>query len=261
MIRIKNGIGVYFAAVLAFVLLGYALGGGTPRSLFAAPFSSDAFLGTDGRGFSMVRVSLKVFAFSFSHALVAAFLASMLGATLATVAQYSRRFSEALGRLVDAFQSFPSFIALIVIDGLIFRGGSWALVFAFAFTQWAEAYRVVDAYFAAELSNSYVVASRALGATRTRVLQDLLRTSWRSVWFPLAVDQVSAFLLLETVAGFFGLPTGEWSVGTMFLSLRSHPTAYWLVVPPAALLFFGLFPLRLTSDKLRNRVYLRDPRS
>ncbi|MFI0607780.1 MAG: ABC transporter permease [Anaerolineae bacterium] len=217
-------------------------------------------LGTDQLGRDQLsrmlygaRVSLLIGIFSVT-------LAIALGTLLGAVAGFwGGRVDGLIMRLMDIMLAFPSLLLALAVVVIIGKGLLNAML-AVGIISIPNYARIVRASVLAEVHKDYVEASRALGASRGRLL-------WRHV-LPNALSPliVSGSLgigtaILDTAGlGFLGLgaqpPLAEW--GLMLSDNRQKLFGeWWLVVAPGLAIMLTVLGFNLLGDGLRD---IMDPR-
>jgi len=174
---------------------------------------------------------------------------------------YGGRFDRFVNVVVmNAFLSFPGI--LIAIAFVAFRGpGIFNLIFALSLGGWVGYARLVRAQVLAAREKEYVEASRALGATDSRILlRHILPNIIQPVIVQAAIGMAGA-ILAEATMSFLGLgvppPTASW--GSMLNDGRSHLfDAPHLVIFPAITVMLAVLSFNFIGDALRD---LLDPRS
>lgn len=120
-------------------------------------------------------------------------------------------FDELLSRPVEFVQSFPSVVVVAVVRAIDPEGSIWSLVLAIAAVRWAEIARLVREEVARLSSENFVLAARALGCPRRRIVRRHIA--------PLALGPIvvslmfsaASVVLLEVAVSFLGLGLpGSW---------------------------------------------------
>ena len=172
-------------------------------------------------------------------------LAIAFAATSVTlVAGYSGgKIDNVLMRIVDLFFAFPFLVLIIAIIAML--GPSLFNIFlAIWITSWVAYARIMRAQVIVAKKQQYVLAARALGYSRTRVmLRHILPNTASAVIIFSMVDAIGNIILAASL-GFLGLgvqpPTPEW--GTMISDGQNYiTTAWWLTtLPGLAVVFVGV---------------------
>jgi len=166
------------------------------------------------------------------------------GTIIGLVAGYfGGRIDNVLMRIVDLFFAFPFLVLIIAIIAML--GPSLLNIFlAIWITSWVAYARIMRAQVIVAKKQQYVLAARALGYSRTRVmLRHILPNTASAVIIFSMVDAIGN-IALAAALGFLGLgvqpPTPEW--GTMISDGQNYIlTAWWLTtLPGLAIVFVGV---------------------
>lgn len=222
-----------------------------------APPGGAHLLGTDVNGMDIWSRVLYAARLDLGIAVSAVALAVVAGSTLGLVAGYlGGRLDDALMRLLDIFQAFPTFIMALVVAALL-GGGTLNLVLVIALVN-APAYaRLVRAEARSVRELPFIAASVTSGSPTWAVL-------WRHV-LPNSLTPVRVIAPLNcgwamlTLAGlsFLGLgvpvPIAEW--GAM-ISLGAGDVVagrWWTSVPPGLFLLGSVLGFSLLGEGLQER--------
>lgn len=224
------------------------------------PASPAHLLGTDHLGrdtFSRLLVGARV---SLTIALVATLAGLLVGATLGLVAAWRRGATEgAIMQVVDVLLSFPDMLLAIAVAAILGRGVSSTIVAVAIFSVPIFA-RLVRASAQAVVHADFILASRAAGASASRVL---LRHVLPQCYAPLLAQgtiTLGSAILFASGLSFLGLgvqpPDPEW--GAMLSRgrelLRSSPLG---AVAPGVAITMVVLSFSLVGDGLKDAL---DPR-
>jgi peptide/nickel transport system permease protein len=239
---------------------------GSPLGPSAAhPFGVDQ-LGHDvmSRVIYGTRVSLEV-------GIIGTAIATLIGLTLGTVAGYFRGWVDTvLSRTVDVVLSIPVLLlglgigAACAVRGCLggaISPGTGVIIFLIMLVNWTYVYRIVRGLVLSLREREFVQASRALGASDTRIM---FREILPNLVAPVIVYStllIPLNILLEASLSFLGVgvrpPTASW--GQMIAAATPiFNTAWWYMVFPGAALLLTVLAFNLLGDGLRDAL---SPRS
>ena len=191
----------------------------------------------------------------------AALLATAISALIGIVSGYAGgRFDLIVQRFVDAWQSFPDLIILIVVVSVIGPGmlqiiGTLALLLGIAGS------RIVRSAVISVREHMYVHASQSIGASVPRILWRHILPNVMAPIIVLFTTRVGTVILAESGLAFLGLgvppPAPTW--GSM-LSGSGRTYMFqgpWLALAPGLCLTAVVYATNVFGDALRD---LLDPR-
>ncbi|WP_394836916.1 ABC transporter permease [Pendulispora rubella] len=225
------------------------------------PFARRAHpLGTDGRGRDVLARVIHGTRTSFGVALfaVVAFLA--VGSVLGALGGFLGGVVDGLvSRTIEILSSFPTLVLVLVVQALLPHPTRTTLFVAIALARWPEIARLVRAEVLVVVSNDYVTAARALGASPWRVLLRHIIPNARAPIVVAAMFGIAQVVLIEASLSFLrvGVPPGTASWGEMLSELRDYSGAWWLLVVPGLAVFAVVSSLNLVGEALRDTL---DPR-
>jgi len=214
------------------------------------PFSRDVL----SRVIFGARVSLGVAAASV-------LIAVSLGTALGAVAGLAGGWVDAVCmRAVDAVLSVPRLlllIALVASTGPLPVGG---IILLLGLTGWPATSRIVRAEVRALRERDFVVAARAMGVARHRILSRHLLPAVAPQVLVAATVAFASVIPLEAGLSFLGLgvrpPTPSW--GSIILDGADRPAQlWWLVLFPGMAIVGVVFAVNAIGERLREAV---DPR-
>jgi peptide/nickel transport system permease protein len=251
--------------IVAAAALAPVIYSGDPLAMVARPLlwpgQNAAFpLGTDALGRDVAaglmhgaRVSLLV-----------GFVATTIGLTAgilvgASAGYRGGRIDDLLVRLIELFQTAPSFILLVVLVAI--AGPSIVTVtWAIGLVTWPTIARLVRAEFRALREKEFVMAARSLGFSHSRiVVREILPNALPSIIVTASV-MVATAILMEAALSFLGL--GDPNIvswGSMIGAGRELiRTAWYLTALPGLVIVLTVLSLNLIGDGLTD---LLNPRS
>jgi peptide/nickel transport system permease protein len=184
---------------------------------------------------------------------------TLLGSTAAYLGGY---WDRALVALLDIFMAFPGILLAIALAGLLGPGID-NLVIALSLVGWVGFARLARAQVLSVKQREHVLAAKALGTRRRRIIQ---RHLLPLIAAPLVVEAtfaVAAVVIAESGLSFLGLgvqpPDASWGSmirdGVRYLLVAPH-----LVLAPGIALFLVVLSVNLLGDRLRDRLDVRSAR-
>lgn len=217
--------------------------------------SREHILGTDQLGRDMFARVVYGSRVSLGIGLIGTLIGATIGITLGMIAGYRRgALDEAVMFLVDAQLALPTIVlALIAIS--IFGTGLVVLIAVVGIAGWESYARLTRGMVLSSREHQYVLAARAAGATRSRVMTRHILPNISAPLTVLATFQLTAIILLESSLSFLGIgvqpPTPSW--GSMIGQGRDYlATAWWIAVAPGVAIVMTTMAISLIGDWLRD---------
>ncbi len=231
------------------------------------PFGVDQ-LGEDvmSRVIYGTRVSLEV-------GIIGTAISTVIGVVFGLLAGYYRGWVDTLlSRTVDVVLSIPLLLLGIGIGaacavrgcfGGVVQPGLSVIIFLIAFATWPYMMRIVRGLVLSLREREFVEASRALGASHTRVMFREILPNLTAPIIVFASLQIPTNILIEAALSFLGVgirpPTASW--GQMISSATPiFNTAWWYMVFPGAALLLTVLAFNLLGDGLRDALNPRSAR-
>ena len=220
--------------------------------------SARHWLGTDNFGRDLwTRVALGA-RISLGIALASVGSALVVGTIVGLISGYFGGFLDLLlMRLVDLFLGFPPLILMMAVVAALGPGPAKvavALVAAF----WTEYARLVRAVTLSERQKEHVLAARALGAGRARILFRHILPATLGPILVLATLSIGTAVVAESGLSFlgFGVPPPAPSWGwTLAYGMRFLRTNMWLSTVPGLFILTTVMGFNLLGEGLRDRLY------
>lgn len=191
----------------------------------------------------------------------AAGFATVVSVLIGVVSGYAGgRVDMLIQRFVDAWQSFPGLVILIVAVAVLGPGmpqviGVLALLYGIAGS------RIVRGAVVSVRENMYVHAAQSIGAGTQRILWRHILPNVMPVVIVLFTSRLGATILAESALSFLGLgvppPAPTWG-GMLTGSARAYMyQGPWLALAPGLALTIVVYAINVFGDALRD---LLDPR-
>ena len=218
-------------------------------------------LGTDYLGRDQLSRILHGAQLSMIIGFGAAGLATIISVLLGVVSGYAGgRVDMVLQRFVDAWQSFPGLVILIVAVAVLGPGmpqiiGVLALLYGIGGS------RIVRSAVLSVRENMYVHAAQSIGAGTQRILWRHILPNVMPVVIVMFTARVGATILAEAGLSFLGLgvppPAPTWG-GMLSGSARTYMhQGPWLALAPGIALTIVVYSINIFGDAMRD---LLDPR-
>lgn len=164
-----------------------------------------------------------------------------------------------LTRLIETLTAFPPLVLVLTVQAILPRPTLVTMLLAIGLIRWPEIARVVRAEILIVVSQEYVLAARALGASPLRVLVKHVAPNVKGPVLVAMTFGLASVVLVEASLSFLhvGVPIDTPSWGEMLSEVRGRSAAVWLLIPPGVLLLTCLASLNAVAETLRE---LLDPR-
>jgi peptide/nickel transport system permease protein len=231
-----------------------------PAERLKAP-SWEHWFGTDNLGRDVLSRCIYGAQLSVIIGCTAALLATVISALIGIVSGYAGgRFDLIVQRFVDAWQSFPDLIILIVVVSVIGPGmpqiiGTLALLLGIAGS------RIVRSAVIGVREHMYVHAAQSVGASVPRILWRHILPNVMPPIIVLFTTRVGTVILAESGLAFLGLgvppPSPTWGAMLSGSGRTYMFQGPWLALAPGLCLTAVVYATNVFGDALRD---LLDPR-
>ncbi len=219
------------------------------------PPSAEYMFGTDALGRDLLVRILYGGRISLAVAFFAGVVQLLVGVVYGAVAGLrGGRIDNVMMRIVDIMDTIPSTIYVILL-AVILKPGLTNIFLAIGVVYWTSMARLVRAQVLALKEQEFMLAARALGASRWRlVLRHLIPNAMAPIIVELTFS-VPRAIFTESFLSFIGLgvsaPMASWGVlaSDGFQGLRSYP---WQLAFPAAAIILTTLAFNFVGDGLRD---------
>ena len=227
---------------------------------FAKPGGGQHLLGSDELG----RDTLTRLIWGARVSLGVAFLTIAMSLTVGTAVgmfagYYGKWADDILMRFVDMVLAIPA-IFLFILMSILFRPNPFTLAAIVASVGWGSVARLVRGEVLSVKQRDFVLATRSIGASDTRLMLRHLLPNVLPVLIVAASLGVGQIILIEAALDFLGLgiqpPTPSW--GNMLTNAQSYFfRSGWLVALPGVTIFLTVLASNLFGNAVRDAF---DPR-
>ena len=232
-----------------------------------APPSSQAWLGTDNFGRSVLDLLIAGARVSLLVGLTAALGAMLIGAVVGISSGYfgGTRVDAALNALTNWFLVIP-WLALAIALATVLGASLTNVIVVIAITSWASTARVVRAQALSVRERSYIERARAMGGSHWHVITRHVLPNVFPVLFANTILMIALAILSETTLAILGLsdPTSaSWGriIEDSFTGFAMTAGWWWWLIPPGvcivlvtlAFTMVGFALDEILSPRLRER--------
>ena len=221
---------------------------GTVNAATGRPF----LLGTDSRGQDVLARMLFGGRISLTIGFVATGIAMAIGILIGAVSGYFGGWVDLLlQRIVEIMMCFPTFILILIVVSALGRD-IFIIILVQGLTGWAGDARLVRGEVLVQSSRDYVLAGRALGLGRVRIMFRHILPNCMTPLLIGAVFGIAGAVLGESGLSFIGLgdPNAP-SWGQLLNQGRENIHMSWLIWTPGLSVFALVSALYLVGNGLR----------
>jgi peptide/nickel transport system permease protein len=217
-------------------------------------------LGTDDKGRDVLAMIVSGSRVSFQVGIVATLIALLIGTVIGVSSAYFGGYVDnILMRFTDIMMTFPFFLLLVFVV-FIFGANLTLVILIIGLTGWTGTARIVRSEALSLRAREFVLASKALGASDSRIIFRHLIPNVMSSLIVIATLSIPGVIIAEAALSFIGL--GDPSVSSWGRILNAGQdnldSTWWVAVFPGIILFLTVLSFNFLGDGLRDAF---DPRS
>ena len=257
-IALASFIFIFFLLILVlFSYLGVSFGKYSfdvqDQDLILSSPSLEHPLGTDQLGRDLLARLIYGARLSLLVAVVTAIIAFFIGLLFGTfAAMFEGRIDFLLTRAIDIAYSLPDLLILSII-GLLFSRSTTGILFAIGLISWMDVARLTRAEILKLKQHEYILSSKAIGLTNTRIFFKHLLPNILSVILIAITFVMPRAIIAESTLSFLGLglspPSCSWgtlaSDGWQFLNTHTN-----LILYPSLMIMLTVLSLNIIGDFL-----------
>ena len=216
--------------------------------------SKEHWFGTDELGRDYFTRALYGGRISLSVGFLSMLLSTTIGTLIGTFSGYmGGKVDTFLMRFTDIFMSVPSMMLMVVINS-IFPPKVYSMIIILGLFEWCQIARITRAETLSLKERDYVLASKHLGASHSRIIFKHIIPNMSSSIIVAGSLAVARAILTESALSFVGLgvqlPKASW--GTMLQSAQMYMTDVpTLAVFPGVFIVLTVFSFNIIGDALR----------
>ncbi len=221
------------------------------------------WLGTDQGGRDVLARIIHGARVSLAVGVMSVIVLVLVGVAFGTLAAYYGGLLDiVLMRLLEVVHSVPTLLLLVAMLAVLAPQG-WGAVFAMMIVigliRWTDVARLVRGEILRVKTLDYVQASRAQGASDSRIILWHILPNAISPVLVSATFAMASAILLESALSFlgFGIPDDMASWGGLLNGARGNTDAWWLAVFPGFAIFLTVTVYNVAGEGLRDAI---DPR-
>jgi peptide/nickel transport system permease protein len=229
------------------------------KNILAGPSWSHPF-GTDTLGRDVLSRVIYGSRISLLVGFVSVGIATLIGILLGAVSGYTGGIvDELIMRFVDLMMCFPTFFLILAVIALL-EPSIWNIMIVIGLTNWMGIARLVRAEILSIKGKEYVLAAKAMGFSKMRIIFGHVLPNALSPVYVVATLGIGGAILTESALSFLGIgvqpPTPSW--GNILTQAKDNiEVAWWLSLYPGLAIFLTVMGYNLLGEGLRD---VFDPR-
>ena len=250
---------MFFCAIFAEVISPYDPVQPDLKNILASPSVAHPF-GTDMLGRDVLSRVIHGSRVSLLVGFVSVGIATMIGLAIGAISgYYGGIVDELIMRFVDLMMCFPTFFLILAVIALL-EPSIWNIMIVIGLTSWMGIARLVRAEILSIKNKEYVLAAKAIGLSRYKIIFSHIIPNALSPVYVVATLGIGGAILTESALSFLGIgvqpPTPSWG-NILTQAKESIEVAWWLSLYPGAAIFLTVMGYNLLGEGLRD---VFDPR-
>ena len=250
----KNGWMIFAPIKFSYQTINYQIKTPAPSKP-----NAENLLGTDDNGRDVLARLIYGIRISLIFGLVLTFFSSVLGIFLGAIQGYFGGLCDLiLQRFIEIWSSMPVLFLLIILSSIIEPSFFWLLVLMLLFS-WMSMVSYVRAEFLRLRNFDFVRASKALGASNSRIIFCHILPNASPIIIAnlpfLLASSITTLTSLDFLG--LGLPIGSPSLGELLAQGKNNLSAYWLGLSGFAAITLILTLLVFVGEALRDSFEIR----
>jgi len=226
-----------------------------PSTLFSGKGGTEFILGTDANGRDLLSRIFHGAQVSLTVGVLANLLAVTLGIIIGMTAGYLGGWVETLlMRFTDIMMAFPTLLLAMTLVAIL-KPSLWIIIVVIGLVYWTWIARVVYSQVLTLREREFVIASRALGASRRYIILHHILPQLIPVIIVWGTLGIATNVMLEASLSYLGIgvqpPTPSWG-GMIQQGQSYYRAAPWLVIYPGLAIMITVFAFNLLGDGLRD---------
>jgi peptide/nickel transport system permease protein len=158
---------------------------------------------------------------------------------------------------VAVMATFPTFLLVLGIAGLLQARSLWGLVLVLGLTGWASVARIVRGEVLRAVAQPHVLAARSLGASHPRILVLHVLPAAAGPVAVAATFGMAGAILMESGLSFLGLGSDAASWGRLLAIAQVNRAAWWLALFPGIAISVTVLAYNFVAEGIQDA---QDPR-
>jgi peptide/nickel transport system permease protein len=249
---------ITLASIFGPMISPYTFNSVDVTSIFEGPSWKHPF-GTAELGQDELTRVLMAGRISLLVGLMVALLATVVGGSLGLFAGYFGGPTDStISRITDMFLAVPALVVIIAIGLTFSTPGLWEITFLIFLFSWMALTRIIRGSTLSLKEREFVLAARAVGASRTRIIFRHILPNVIAETVVFATITVAVAILTEAAVSFlgFGLNTEKQpSWGSLLSKEPEHVLSFnyaWLTVFPGLMIVLTVLAVSFLGDALRD---------